>query len=61
MVICDKDLQQLTIDNIVDAMRINGIRQIDINPNKSEMSLDGPIDAQITEWYGSITHFNSRD
>lgn len=47
----------LTIDDIVNAMRINGIRTIDIDPT-SDRNVDSPYNATLTEWYGSKTTIN---
>jgi len=51
---CGIDLSRLTIDDIVNAMRINGIRIIDIGP-ESGRDTSEPYAAVITEWFGSTT------
>ena len=51
---CGIDLSRLTIDDIVNVMRINGIRTIDIGPESSR-DISEPYAAVITEWFGSTT------
>jgi len=51
---CGINLSRLTIDDIVNAMRINGIRIIDIDP-ESGRGISEPYAAVITEWFGSTT------
>ena len=48
-----EDLKRLTIDDIIEAMRINGIRSISIDTITENVT--------VTEWYGSQTVFCKDD
>lgn len=51
------NLSSLTIDDIVNAMRLNGIRTIAIDPVCSS-DISKPYRAAVTEWFGSTTEIN---
>jgi len=53
---CGINLSRLTIDDIVNAMRVNGIKIIEIDPD-SGRDISKPYAAVITEWFGSTTVF----
>ena len=48
------DITKLTIDDIVNAMRINGIKQIEIDTDQSTMKQTDPYSARVTEWFWSV-------
>lgn len=49
------DLAAITIYDIINAMRINHIRQIQLDTKKSGCEIGRPYSATVTEWYGSVT------
>ena len=53
------DIKKLTLDDIVNAMRINGIKTIEIDTkHTSQRHIEKEYSATITEWYGSVTRIN---
>lgn len=64
------DLRKLTLDDIINAMRINGIRSVVIDTIKTRMlhcatkqntTYDDKYVAIVTEWYGSATRIHPAD
>ena len=49
------DLSKLTLDDIINAMRMNGIRKIDIHTTQSGRKPSDPFKAEVVEWYGAAT------
>lgn len=47
------NLLSLTIDDIVNAMRVHRIRTIDIDPKSDWDDISKPYRAAITDWFGS--------
>lgn len=54
------DLAKLTLDDIVNAMRLNGIRQIEIDTHNTTRLGNAvncsEYEATVTEWFGATTH-----
>jgi len=52
------DIRKLTIDDIINAMRVNGIKTIDVCTEHSTRDAEDDYIATVTEWYGAVTRIN---
>lgn len=54
------DLTKLTLDDIINAMRINGLRSIQLDMSISGRKVNDPYHAKIVEWYGAVTKITEK-
>ena len=54
-IVADDELNQLTMDEIINAMRMKGVRKIEIYTTKSGKKSSDPFVAEVVEWNRDTT------